>query len=84
MVWDGTCTGLLLNIGSGKGNGVTAARYTDQVLHPHSQEHFAKHQNHIFLHNIVRIDTTRLTLDFLEQKHVSDDLDSFESRKISS
>lgn len=49
---------------------MTAARYTDQVLQPHSQQHFAKHQNHIFLHNNVRVHTTRLTLDILEQNNV--------------
>jgi hypothetical protein len=30
------------NIGAGRGNGVTAARYIDQVLQPHIVQHFAR------------------------------------------
>ena len=55
------------NIGPGRGNGVTAVRYIDQVLRPHAVPHFARHPNHVFQQDNAYAHTARLTRDFLQQ-----------------
>ena len=55
------------NLGPGRGNGVTAARYIDQVPRPH----FARHQNKTFQQDNVRAHTARATRDFLQQNNVN-------------
>jgi hypothetical protein len=51
MVWGGIGFNVKLgpvifqNHGLGRGNGVTAARYIDEVLRPHIVSHFARHQS---------------------------------------
>jgi hypothetical protein len=53
------------NLGPWRGNGVTAARYIDQVLRPH----FARHQNKTFQQDNMRAHTARATRDFLQQNN---------------
>jgi hypothetical protein len=55
------------NIGPGRGNGVTAAQYINQVLQPHIVQHFARSQKLIFEHDNARAHTARATRDVLEQ-----------------
>ena len=61
MVWGGIGLNVKLgsvifqNLGSGRGNGVTAARYIDQVLRPHVVPHFARHQNKTFQQDNARV-----------------------------
>lgn len=76
MVWGGIALNRKLgpvvfqNIGPGRGNGVNAARYIDQVLRPHVVPHFARHRNHVFQQDNARAHTARLTTDFLQQHNV--------------
>ena len=73
MVWGGIGLNVKLgpvifqNLGPGIGNGVTAARYIDQVLRPH----FARHQNKTFQQDNMRAHTARATRDFLQQNNVN-------------
>lgn len=77
MVWGGIGLNHKLgplvfqNLGPGRGNGVNAARYTDQVLRPHVVPHFARHRNHTFQHDNARAHSARATRDFLQQKNVT-------------
>ena len=59
------------NLDPGRGNGVTAARYIDQVLRPHARSHFARHQNKTFQQDNARAHTARATRDFLQQNNVN-------------
>jgi hypothetical protein len=76
MVWDGIGLKVKLgsvifqNFGPWRGNGVTAARYIDQVLRPHVVPHFARHQNKTFQQDNARAHTARATRDFLQQNNV--------------
>lgn len=58
------------NVGAGRGNGVTAQRYVDQILRPHIVAFFARHQNHVFQQDNARPHTARLTRDFLHQHNI--------------
>ena len=69
MVWGGI--GLNVKLGAGRGNGVTAARYIDQVLRPHVVPHFARHQNKTFQQDNARVHTARATRNFLQQNNVN-------------
>ncbi len=77
MVWGGTGLNvkpspvLFQNLGPGRGNGVTAARYIDQVLRPHVVPHFARHQNKTFQQDTMRAHVARETRDFLQQNNVN-------------
>lgn len=77
MVWGGIGLNVKLgpvifqNLGPGRGNGVTAARYIDQVLRPHVVPHFARHQNKTFQQDNARAHTARATRDFLQQNNVN-------------
>ena len=77
MVWGGIGLNVKLgpvifqNLGPGRGNGVTAARYIDQVLRPHVVPHFARHQNKTFQQDNMRAHTARATRDFLQQNNVN-------------
>ena len=55
----------------GESNGVTAARYIDEVLRPHGVSHFARHQNKTFQQDNARAHTARATRDFLQQNNVN-------------
>ncbi|XP_071094649.1 uncharacterized protein [Haliotis cracherodii] len=52
----------------GRGNGVTAARYIDQVLRPHAIPHTPI--NHKFKHDNARAHTAGATIDFLQQNGI--------------
>ena len=77
MVWGGIGLNVKLgsvifqNLGSGRGNGVTAARYIDQVLRPHAVPHFARHQNKTFQQDNAHAHTARATRDFLQENNVN-------------
>lgn len=58
------------NLGPGRGNGVTAARYINQVLRPHVVPFFARHEGHVFQQDNARAHTARLTREFLQQHNV--------------
>jgi transposase len=77
MVWGGIglnvklCPVIFLNLDPGRSNGITAARYIDQVLRPHVVPHFARHQNKTFQQDNARAHTARATRDFLQQNNVN-------------
>ena len=77
MVWGGIGLNVKLapvifqNLGPGRGNGVTAARYIDQVLRPHVVPHVARHQNKTFQQDNACAHTARATRDFLQQNNVN-------------
>jgi transposase len=77
MVWGGIGLNVKLgpvifqNLGPGRGNGVTAARYIDQVLRPHVVLHFARHQNKMLQQDNARAHTPRTTRDLLQQNNVN-------------
>ncbi|XP_071094519.1 glutamate receptor ionotropic, kainate 5-like [Haliotis cracherodii] len=58
------------NIGPGRGNGVTAALYIDQVLRPHALPRLACRRNHELQHDNARAHTVRATRDFLQQNGI--------------
>ncbi|XP_071085508.1 uncharacterized protein [Haliotis cracherodii] len=58
------------NIGPGKGNGVTAAWYIDQVLRPHAIPHLARRRNNTFQHDSACAHTATAIRDFLQQKGI--------------
>nr|KAG5708556.1 hypothetical protein BaRGS_032977 [Batillaria attramentaria] len=51
----------------GRGNGITAQRYMDQVLHPHVLPFFQAHGNWVFQHDNARPHTARATQDLLQR-----------------
>jgi len=53
------------NIGPGRGNGVTTARYIDHVFRP-----FSRYRNDTFQHDNVRDHSARATIDFLRQTSI--------------
>ena len=71
MVWGGIGLNSKLgpvvcqNIGPGRGNGVTAARYRDQVLTPHVVPHFNRYTNKTFEQENARAHTARVTRHYL-------------------
>ena len=54
------------NTGPGRGNGVMALRYINQVL----QWYFGRHQHHMFPQDNARAHTTIATRDFLQQHNI--------------
>nr|KAG5686811.1 hypothetical protein BaRGS_032028 [Batillaria attramentaria] len=54
-------------LGPGRGNGITAQRYMDQVLHPHVLPFFQAHRNWVFQHDNARPHTARATQDLLQR-----------------
>jgi transposase len=77
MVWGGIGLNVKLgpvifqNLGPGRGNGVTATRYIDQVPRPHVVPHFSRHQNKTFQQDNACAHTARATRDFLQQNNVN-------------
>ena len=73
MVWGGIGLNSKLGpvvfqiLGPGKGNGVTAARYREQVLTPHVVPHFNRHPNKTFKQDNARAHTAMVTRDYLQQ-----------------
>lgn len=76
MIWAGiglnTRLGAMCfqNVGQGRGHGVTAERYIDQVLRPHVVPFFARHPHHIFQQDNARPHVARATTDFLQQHNI--------------
>lgn len=58
----------LQNIGPGRRNSETAAKYINQVLQPHIVHYIAWHQN-MSQHNNARAHTARATKEILEQNN---------------
>ena len=58
------------NIVPGRGNGVTALRYINQVLRLHIVRYFGRHQHHMFLQDSVCAHTAEATRDFLQQHNI--------------
>ncbi|CAG2252310.1 unnamed protein product [Mytilus edulis] len=77
MVWGGIGLNHKLrpvvfqNLGPGRGNGVKASRYTDQVLRRHVVPHFARFQNNTFQHDNAHSNTGKATRDFLQQGNIT-------------
>lgn len=59
------------NIGPGRGHGVNAQRYINQVLRPHVVPFFARHPNSTFQQDNARAHTARVTQQFLQQHNVN-------------
>nr|KAG5688132.1 hypothetical protein BaRGS_010473 [Batillaria attramentaria] len=57
-------------LGPGRGNGITAQRYMDQVLHPHVLPFFQAHGNWVFQHDNARPHTARATQDLLQRSGI--------------
>ena len=76
MVWGGMRLNLLVgpvvfrNIGAGRGNGVTAARYIQQVLGPAVVPHIRRHPNLTLQQDNARPHTARLTTGYLQQQGI--------------
>ena len=58
------------NIGPGRGNGVTAQRYIQQVLAPTVIPHFQQHPNRILQQDNARPHAARVTAAFLQQNNI--------------
>ena len=58
------------NIGLGRGNGVTAMWYINQVLRLHIVPYFGHHRHHMFQQDNAHTHTARATRDFLEQHNI--------------
>ncbi|XP_071095495.1 RNA-binding protein 25-like [Haliotis cracherodii] len=59
------------NVGAGRGNGVTAQRYIDQVLRAQVVPFFARHGNFQFQQDNARPHTARITQAFLQQHNIN-------------
>ena len=59
------------NVGQGRGNGVNAARYINQVLRPHVLPFFQRHPQHLFQQDNARPHTARATQTFLRQNNIN-------------
>ena len=76
MIWGGIGLNQLVgpvvfqNIGPGRGNGVTARRYIDQVLWPTVLPHFRRHRNLILQQDNARPHTARVTTDYLQRSGI--------------
>nr|KAG5710725.1 hypothetical protein BaRGS_035127 [Batillaria attramentaria] len=57
-------------LGPGRGNGITAQRYMDQVLHPHVLPFFQAHGNWVFQNDNARPHTVRATQDLLQRSGI--------------
>ena len=58
------------NIGPGRGNGVMARRYINQVLRLHIVLYFGRHQHHMFQQDTAHAHTARATGYFLQQHNI--------------
>lgn len=76
MIWGGISINQLVgpvvfqNIGPGRGNGVTAQRYVDQVLRPTVLPHFQQHVNMTLQQDNARPHTARVSMDFLQRQGI--------------
>lgn len=58
------------DIGQGRGNGVNAQRYIDQVLAPMILPHFQRHPHLVLQHDNARAHSARATVDYLQQQNI--------------
>ena len=76
MIWGGITVNQLVgpvvfqNIGPGRGNGVTAQRYINQVLRPVVVPHFQQHRNLTLQQDNARPHTANVTRQFLQQQGI--------------
>ncbi|KAK7098922.1 hypothetical protein V1264_003137 [Littorina saxatilis] len=59
------------NVGQGRGNGVNADRYINQVLRPFVVPFFQRYRNCLFQQDNARPHTARATQDFLRHNNVN-------------
>ena len=59
------------NLGQGRGNGVNAQRYIDQVLRPHIVPFWANHQNFLFQQDNATAHTAIATQQFLQANNIN-------------
>ena len=77
MIWGGISFNQLVgpvvfrNLGPGRGNGVTAQRYIDQVLRPIIQPHFQQHANMTLQQDNAHPHTARVTRDYLQRQGIA-------------
>jgi transposase len=77
MIWGGMAGGTLVgpvifqNVGPGRGNGVNANRYVQQVLIPHVAPFFARRGNFIFQQDNATAHTARVTQHYLQQNNIA-------------
>nr|KAG5688450.1 hypothetical protein BaRGS_003047 [Batillaria attramentaria] len=77
MVWGGISLNQFVgpvvfqDIGPGRGNGVTAQRYIDQVLRPVVVPHFQQHGHLTLQQDNARPHTARVTTDFQQHGHLT-------------
>ena len=76
MIWGGIALNRRLgpvffqNVGQGRGNGVNAQRYIQQVIRPHVIPFLARHQNMTFQQDNARPHAARVTHQVLQQHNV--------------
>ena len=58
------------NIGPGRGNGVNAQRYINQVLAPEIMPYFQQHANLTLQQDNAHTHTARITMAFLQQHNI--------------
>ena len=59
------------NLGQGRGNGVNAQRYIDQVLRPHVVPFWVNHQNFLFQQDNAKAHTASTTQQFLQANNIN-------------
>ena len=59
------------NVGQGRGNGVNANRYINEVLMPHVVPYFQHHPQHLYQQDNARPHTARATQTFLRQNNIN-------------
>ncbi|KAK7103623.1 hypothetical protein V1264_018489 [Littorina saxatilis] len=76
MVWGGIGLNqslgpvLFNNLGPGRGNGITAQRYIDQILQPHVVPFFQARRNCVLQQDNARPHTARVTQAFLQHNNI--------------
>ncbi|KAK7097456.1 hypothetical protein V1264_004431 [Littorina saxatilis] len=76
MVWGGIGLNQSLgpvffnNLGPGRGNGITAQRYIDQILQPHVVPFFQARRNCVLQQDNARPHTARVTQAFLQHNNI--------------
>ena len=58
------------NVGPGRGNGITAQRYINQVLRPVAVPYIQQHNNLVLQHDNARAHSARQTVAFLQQNNI--------------
>lgn len=77
MVWGGMALNhlegpiIFQNLGPGRGNGVTAQRYIDQILTPYIVPYFNRNPRHLLQQDNARPHIARATVDFLRHHNIA-------------